>query len=256
MNDSANTIHPCCLTIAGSDSGGNAGVQADLRAFHAYGLHGCTVFAALTAQNPFGVSAIHPVPADFVAAQLDAVLGTYAIKALKTGMLSDPEAVEAIAERLKRHPEIGKVIDPVMVATSGARLIGEGSVKAITEKLMPLATLITPNLPEAEFLCGNAIKPNAQRAGDAKHAEELAKRLYGKFGCAVLVKGGHGNGGEAVDVLYDGKAPALSLWTGCESPSRRTARAALWRRPWRRKSRSGRHWTKRLRARRIMCTRP
>ncbi len=238
MNDSANTIHPCCLTIAGSDSGGNAGVQADLRAFHAYGLHGCTVFAALTAQNPFGVSAIHPVPAGFVAAQLDAVLGTYAIKALKTGMLSDPEAVEAIAERLKRHPEIAKVIDPVMVATSGARLIGEGSVKAITEKLMPLATLITPNLPEAEFLCGNAIEPNAQRAGDAKHAEELAKRLYGKFGCAVLVKGGHGNGGEAVDVLHDGKAtrtfamdwvrePVSTHGTGCSLAAALAAEIAL-----------------------------
>ena len=93
-------IRPCCLTIAGSDSGGNAGVQADLRAFHAYGLHGCTVFAALTAQNPFGVSAIHPVPADFVAAQLDAVLGVYSIKALKTGMLADPASIEVIAERL------------------------------------------------------------------------------------------------------------------------------------------------------------
>ena len=99
-------IHPCCLTIAGSDSGGNAGVQADLRAFHAYGLHGCTVFAALTAQNPFGVSAIHAVPPDFVAAQLDAVLGVYAIRALKTGMLADAAVIEIVADRLAHHAHL------------------------------------------------------------------------------------------------------------------------------------------------------
>ena len=96
-------LSPCCLTIAGSDSGGNAGVQADLRAFHAYGLHGCTVFAALTAQNPHGVSAIHAVPVDFVAAQLAAVLGVYDIRGMKTGMLSDPAAIEVIADRLAAH---------------------------------------------------------------------------------------------------------------------------------------------------------
>ena len=103
-------IHPCCLTIAGSYSGGNAGVQADLRAFHAYGLHGCTVFAALTAQNPFGVSAIHAVPPDFIAAQLDAVLGVYAIRALKTGMLADAAAIEVVTDRIARHPEIAATL--------------------------------------------------------------------------------------------------------------------------------------------------
>ena len=152
--------HPCrkcCLTIAGSDSGGNAGVQADLRAFHYYGRHGCTVFAALTAQNPFGVSAIHAVPADFVAAQLDAVLGVYDIGAVKTGMLADPAAIEVIADRLAKHPEIAKVIDPVMVATSGVRLVSEETVEKIKGLLLPLATLITPNLPEAEVLLGNAV---------------------------------------------------------------------------------------------------
>ena len=152
--------HPCrkcCLTIAGSDSGGNAGVQADLRAFHYYGRHGCTVFAALTAQNPFGVSAIHAVPADFVAAQLDAVLGVYDIGAVKTGMLADPAAIEVIADRLAKHPEIAKVIDPVMVATSGVRLVSEETVEKIKDLLLPLATLITPNLPEAEVLLGNAV---------------------------------------------------------------------------------------------------
>ena len=132
-------------------------MQADLRAFHYYGRHGCTVFAALTAQNPFGVSAIHAVPADFVAAQLDAVLGVYDIGAVKTGMLADPAAIEVIADRLAKHPEIAKVIDPVMVATSGVRLVSEETVEKIKDLLHPLATLITPNLPEAEVLLGNAV---------------------------------------------------------------------------------------------------
>ena len=216
----------CCLTIAGSDSGGNAGVQADLRAFHAYGLHGCTVFAALTAQNPFRVAGIYSVPADFVAAQLDSVLGVYDIGALKTGMLSDPAAIEAIAARLREHPEIAKVIDPVMVATSGARLVSKDAAAAIERELMPLATLITPNLPEAEVLCGGEISPEGQRSGDADHAKELARRLHGMYGCAVLVKGGHGAGSTAVDVLYDGAgihefslpwvaSPVSTHGTGC-----------------------------------------
>lgn len=197
---------PCCLTIAGSDSGGNAGVQADLRVFHAYGLHGCTVFAALTAQNPFGVTAIHGVPADFVAAQLDAVLGVYDIRALKTGMLADPAAIEAIADRLAAHPEIAKVIDPVMVATSGARLVSDAAMRAVCARLLPLATLITPNLPEAATLCGRAVgDPNAARAGDAAQAEALARQIHETFGCAVLVKGGHGAAASAVDVLFDGR---------------------------------------------------
>ena len=219
----------CCLTIAGSDSGGNAGVQADLRAFHAYGLHGCTVFAALTAQNPFGVSAIHGVPADFVGAQLDAVLGTYDIRALKTGMLAEPEIIETVAERLARHPEIAKVVDPVMVATSGAKLISDAAIDVLKAQLLPLATLMTPNLPEAGALCG--------RSGSAR---ELAKCLQERFGCAVLVKGGHGDGPDAVDVLYDGKAfreftmprvenPVSTHGTGCSLAAALAAELALGR---------------------------
>ena len=199
------TAEPCCLTIAGSDSGGNAGVQADLRAFHAYGLHGCTVFAALTAQNPFGVSAILPIPPDFVAAQLDAVLGVYNIRALKTGMLADAAAIRVVAAKLRQHPEIAKVIDPVMVATSGAKLIEDAAIATLERELLPLATVITPNLPEAEVLCGNDFAPDAHRTGDAAHAKELARRLHEKFGCAVIVKGGHGAGDSAVDVLFDGR---------------------------------------------------
>lgn len=192
-------IRPCCLTIAGSDSGGNAGVQADLRTFHAYGLHGCTVFAALTAQNPEGVYAIHGVPADFVAAQLDAVLDTYSIAALKTGMLADPGVIEVVAEKLKARPRISKVVDPVMVATSGARLVGEEAVKAIMDRLLPLATVITPNVPEASVLAGMKIACRAD-------VREAARRLHGMFGCSVLVKGGHAVGdlAEAEDTLFDG----------------------------------------------------
>jgi len=230
----------CCLTIAGSDSGGNAGVQADLRAFHAYGLHGCTAFAALTAQNPFGVSAVHPVPAAFVAAQLDAVLGVYDIRALKTGMLAEAEVIETVADRLKGHPEIAQVIDPVMVATSGARLISDAAVETLKTRLLPLARLMTPNLPEAEVLCGRALEPDRQRTGDDAHARDLAHELYDRYGCAVLVKGGHGANSEAVDVLYDGvgyhafsmpwvKDPVSTHGTGCSLAAALAAELALGR---------------------------
>ena len=228
-------IHPCCLTIAGSDSGGNAGVQADLRAFHAYGLHGCTVFAALTAQNPSGVSAIHPVPADFVAAQLDAVLGVYSICALKTGMLADSEAIAVIADRLATHPEIAKVVDPVMVATSGARLVSGAAMEAVERLLLPMATVITPNLLEAEALLG---VPEGAR--DAARAADLARRLRDKFGCAVVVKGGHGTCLSAVDVLVSGdgvrefampwvESPVSTHGTGCSFAAALAAELALGR---------------------------
>jgi len=220
-------IHPCCLTIAGSDSGGNAGVQADLRAFHAYGLHGCTVLAALTAQNPRGVAAAMPVPLGIVAAQLDAVLGTYCIRALKTGMLAEAASVEVVADRLSARPEIAKVVDPVMVATSGAQLTSGGAQQALARLLLPLATLVTPNLPEAEALCG--------ARGDAA---TLARGVYERFGCATLVKGGHAVGGDVVDVLYDGRGlhefalprvadPISTHGTGCTLAAAIAAELAL-----------------------------
>ena len=193
-----NDVQPCCLTIAGSDSGGNAGVQADLRAFHAFGLHGCTVVTALTAQNPRGVRAVHVAPPEFVAEQLDAVFEMYGVKALKTGMLATADVIAAVAERLARRPRVKKVIDPVMVATSGARLLADDAVAALAERLLPLATVITPNLPEAEVLLGDAI----ETAADLPLA---AKTLARKFRCAVLVKGGHAGAGAAEDVLYDGR---------------------------------------------------
>ena len=193
------SVIPCCLTIAGSDSGGNAGVQADLRVFHSYRIHACTVFSALTAQNPDGVHAVHPLPAGFVAAQLDAVLGGYAIAALKTGMLSGSDIVETVADRLRPHPEIAKVVDPVMVATSGARLIAGDAVETVKRELLPLATVVTPNIPEAELLCGIGISRR-------QDMHEAARRLFGEFGCSVLVKGGHArNGALAEDVFFDGR---------------------------------------------------
>lgn len=203
----------CVLTIAGSDSGGNAGVQADLRTFHAYGLHGCTAFSALTAQNPAGVYAIHPLPAAFVAAQLNAVLGTYDIAALKTGMLGDPDVIAAIAEKLRAYPAIAKVIDPVMVATSGARLISESAIEALKRDLFPLATLITPNLPEAETLLNRRISTQAD-------AQMAAQSLAEQFGCAVLLKGGHALADSelATDILFDGDSFAIFTAPKIEHP--------------------------------------
>lgn len=223
----------CVLTIAGSDSGGNAGVQADLRTFHAFGLHACTVLSALTAQNPFGVSAVHPIPADFIAAQLDAVMGTYSIAAMKTGMLGDSEAIEAIAERLDRNGDIAKVIDPVMVATSGAKLVSRDAIKTAEARLFPAATLITPNIPEAEVLTGMDI-------ASREEVRDAAKRLYGRFGCAVLIKGGHAieDVSTAEDTLFDGecfssfmlpriKDPVSTHGTGCTLSAAITAELAL-----------------------------
>lgn len=203
----------CALTIAGSDSGGNAGIQADLRAFHAYGLHGCTVLTALTAQNPNGVYAIHDVPADFAAAQLDAVLGTYSVGALKTGMLSSPEAIEMIAQRLSNRPHIAKVIDPVMISTSGSRLISENAKEAMEKFLMPLATIITPNIPEAQAIAGRSIRCK-------KDVHDVAKRLFDRFGCAILIKGGHAAGdlANAEDTLYDGSAFLSTTLPWIENP--------------------------------------
>ena len=204
-------VRSCCLTIAGGDSGGNAGVEADLRTFHAYGLHGCNIFAALTAQNPFKVNSVFPVPADFVAAQLDAVLGVYSIAALKTGMICGVPVVEAVADRLRMHPQIRKVVDPVMIATSGVRLAGEDAVAAMERLVLPLADIITPNIPEAESISGTSIE-NVEDMRDA------AKRLHGRFGCGVLVKGGHLAGAEVEDVFFDGERFSSFKMSRIENP--------------------------------------
>ena len=218
------------LTIAGSDSGGNAGIQADLRAFHVFGVHGCTVLAALTAQNPFGVRGILAAGADFIAMQLDAVLEAYSVNALKTGMLATPDVIEAVADRLLPYSRILKVFDPVMVATSGARLLQDDAVDVLKDRLLPLATLITPNLPEAEVLTGKAV-------ATLDEASAAAKELAGMFGCAVLVKGGHGAWADAEDLLFDGEtlyrvstpridAPLSTHGTGCSFSAAVTAALA------------------------------
>lgn len=172
------------LTIAGSDSGGNAGIQADLRAFHAFGVHGCTAIAALTAQNPNGVTGVLLADGAFLAKQLDAIFACYAIGAVKTGMLANAELIEAAADRLSRQPSVPKVVDPVMVATSGARLLEDSAVETLKRRLAPLATLLTPNLPEAAVLLGRSVEGRKAAIGAAR---ELTDRL----GCAVLLKGGH-----------------------------------------------------------------
>jgi hydroxymethylpyrimidine/phosphomethylpyrimidine kinase len=179
-----------CLTIAGSDSGGGAGIQADLKAFAAAGCHGMSAIVALTAQNTTGVTAVHELPPAFVTAQLEAVFDDIGVDAAKTGMLFSTPVIETVASFLEDHP-VPLVVDPVMVASSGARLLREDAVRALAERLFPLATVVTPNLPEAEVLAG---------AGTRR---ELAERIHERGAAAVIVTGGHGE--PPVDHLFDGR---------------------------------------------------
>ena len=190
---------PNVLTIAGSDSGGGAGIQADLKTFSALGTYGCSVIAALTAQNTRAVTAIHDVPPAFVTAQLDAVFGDIEIKAVKIGMLSRPETIAAVAEGLERWRARRVVLDPVMVAKGGDRLLAPEAVDALRERLLPLATVVTPNLPEAGVLLDR--DPPTDEHGMVEAAAEL--RALGPM--AVLLKGGHlEDEDESVDVFDDG----------------------------------------------------
>ena len=185
------------LTIAGSDSSGGAGIQADLKTFSAFSVYGASVLTALTAQNTRGVSAVEAVTPGFVVAQMDAVLSDLDVGAIKTGMLANAQIVEAVAGRLR---DVGAplVVDPVMVATSGDQLLEPDAVEAVKRALIPLATLITPNLPEAARLL------DAPVAASERECEEQARALLG-FGCeAVLLKGGHADSTQAVDILCDG----------------------------------------------------
>jgi hydroxymethylpyrimidine/phosphomethylpyrimidine kinase len=182
---------PRCITIAGSDSGGGAGIQADLKAFAAAGVHGMSAIVALTAQNTREVAAVHEVPAWFVRAQLDAVAGDIGIDAAKTGMLFSRAMIDAVADWLEEHP-VPLVVDPVMLASSGGRLLEEDAVDALVDRLFPLATVVTPNLLEARALTGSDAAP-----------EELAEALVGLGARAALVTGGHGE--EPVDHLFDGR---------------------------------------------------
>ncbi|MFG1281205.1 bifunctional hydroxymethylpyrimidine kinase/phosphomethylpyrimidine kinase [Xanthobacter autotrophicus] len=186
---------PIALTIAGSDSSGGAGIQADLKTFSALGVYGASVITALTAQNTLGVSAIHDVPDAFIAAQMDAVFSDLAVNAVKIGMLSRPGAIRTVAEGLTRHGAGPVVLDPVMVAASGARLLTDDSLNDLKAVLIPLAHLITPNLPEAAELLG---VPVAETEDDMRRQGEALLALGAG---AVLMKGGHGTGPESVDLL-------------------------------------------------------
>jgi hydroxymethylpyrimidine/phosphomethylpyrimidine kinase len=186
------------LTIAGSDSSAGAGVQADLKTFAALGVYGASVITALTAQNTRGVSAIHDVPAEFVAAQIDAVFSDLMIGAVKIGMLARAEIIEEVALGLDRWKAANVVLDPVMVATSGDRLLAPDAIAALKRELIPRARVVTPNLPEAAALLGTGI------AADEDAMQAQAEGILALGARAVLIKGGHSDGPYSVDFLFDG----------------------------------------------------
>jgi len=186
---------PIAVTIAGSDSGGGAGIQADLKTFSALGVYGASVITALTAQNTKGVTGIHDVPADFVAAQIDAVFSDLAVRAVKIGMLSQPAVIEAVGAGLDRWRQSQVVLDPVMVATSGDRLLNPDAIDVLKRVLIPRVLVITPNLREAAALL------DTQLARDEDEMRAQAVRLVERGARAVLIKGGHGDGAESVDIL-------------------------------------------------------
>ncbi len=189
---------PNVLSIAGSDPSGGAGIQADLKTFSALGCYGMAAITALTAQNTQGVSGVHVPPASFVADQIDAIFADINVAAVKIGMLANAEIVACVGAALARHNPPVIVLDPVLVATSGHALGSVGVAEAIRQHLFPLATLITPNLPEAAVLAG------MEEAVDVAGLEGLASRLHEQGARAVLVKGGHLTGDSADDVLFDG----------------------------------------------------
>jgi len=218
------------LSIAASDSGGGAGIQADLLTFAAHGVHGATVLTAATAQNTRAVTAIEPLSPRFIARQMDAVFRDLKPAAVKIGMLYDESRIRAVAAGLRRHGARNVVLDPVMVSKSGARLLSRTAVSALRRRLLPLADLVTPNLPEAGVLAGMPIRTAADRRVAAAAIYELGPR-------AVLVKGGHGRGAELRDLLFDGRfftelvAPRIRTrathGTGCTLSSAIAANLAL-----------------------------
>lgn len=189
---------PIALTIAGSDSGGGAGIQADLKTFHTFRVFGTSVITATTAQNTLGVTDVHPIPLKHVRAQLDAVAADLAPGGVKSGMLATAALVSEVAQGIRRHELENYVLDPVMVASSGDRLLAEDAEAAVLQELVPLATLVTPNLHEAEVLLGRAVQSPAQMA-------RAARDLVDAGAGAVLVKGGHLEGKVVIDILWDGR---------------------------------------------------
>ncbi len=223
--------YPRVLSIAGSDSGGGAGIQADLKTFSALGCYGMTAITAITAQNTQGVRAIHGVPPDILAAQIDAVVEDIGADAVKIGMLHAPEVVRVVAQAIRRHGLHHVVLDPVMVATSGDRLIAEETVAVLVQELFPLATVITPNLDEAELLLG-------RRIDGVTALEPAAHALLALGAQNVLLKGGHLQGDEVVDLLLQPGCAPLRLaspriasrnvhGTGCTLSSAIAAHLAL-----------------------------
>jgi len=214
---------PVALTIAGSDSSGGAGIQADLKTFAALSVYGASVITALTAQNTRGVSGIHLVPSEFVTAQIDAVFGDLDVKAVKIGMVAQLATIDAIAAGLEKWSPKHVVLDPVMVATSGDRLLAADAVEALRSKLIPHASIITPNLPEAAALLDEPV------AASEAAIESQGRRLLAMGCSAVLIKGGHGQGPESVDYLVNGNgmmalaAPRIATknthGTGCSLSS-------------------------------------
>jgi hydroxymethylpyrimidine/phosphomethylpyrimidine kinase len=220
---------PAALTIAGSDSGGGAGIQADLKTFAAHRVHGLSAIAALTAQHTRGVTAVNVPPVAFLRAQLDACFDDFDIRAVKLGMLATAEVIGVVADALRAHRPAAVIVDPVMVATSGAKLLEDSALQAMRTQLLPLAHVLTPNLPEAELLLGRAI-------ADAATMRRAAQDLLALGARAVFLKGGHLPGNADVVDLYcdpEGLAetshPRLSLeahGTGCTLASAIAARRA------------------------------
>ncbi len=194
---------PSALTIAGSDSGGGAGVQADLKTFAALAVHGTSAITCLTAQNPRGVRGIQAAKQLLVRQQIEAVFAELPPRAAKTGMLFDGAIIREVSAAFAQRKTVPLIVDPVMVATSGARLLKPSAMRAFEEKLLPLALLVTPNLDEAEILAGRTLRSVEDLRG-------AAREIRARHGCAVLVKGGHLRGvGDAVDVFWDGEREVI-----------------------------------------------
>ncbi|MEN5060962.1 bifunctional hydroxymethylpyrimidine kinase/phosphomethylpyrimidine kinase [Luteimonas sp. TWI1416] len=221
---------PSALTIAGSDSGGGAGIQADLKTFAAHRVHGLSAIAALTAQHTRGVSAVHAPPVAFLQAQIDACFDDFDVRAVKIGMLATASIVVAVADALAAHPHVPVVLDPVMIATSGAKLLDDDALEALRTRLLPRATVLTPNIPEAELLLGSPIT-------DAARARTALGELRALGARGVLLKGGHLDEGDRVvdryadaQTQFEHDAPRLAIdghGTGCTLSSAIAAQLAL-----------------------------
>lgn len=204
---------PAMLSVAGSDPSGGAGIQADLKTATALRVYGAAVVTSLTAQNTTGVTGVHHVPADFVVEQYEAVVTDLDVAAVKIGMLGTADVVIALADVIKRHEPFDVVLDPVMIATSGDRLVPEDTVDAIREHLLPLATVVTPNIPEAAVLTG------LDEPTDRESMIEAASALRDLGARAALVKGGHGDDPYALDILVDAEGPSGYAYHRIDTPN-------------------------------------